>query len=708
MLKSLTLLPVYDSSENDLIQELIVPLLSHSKEYLRGVGFFTSGWLRIASDGIINLIENEGEAKFVMSPIMEKQDWDALQQGEKARNDEWLKHILGKNIQDLRNSLKKDTVNALTWMVADDILEFKFAIPREKWSVGDYHDKVGVFIDSKGDSVAIHGSFNDTVKGSLNGEAFSVFKSWDSGQQPYVQKHFERLDTLLKRGNSQFRVYSIPEAVKEAFIKLRSDSRPYSLPFKKQLAINTYLKEPHCPVNLYPFQKDAINSWIQANCRGIFEMATGTGKTVTSLAAAVNRLEKLKKICLIVLVPYLHLLDQWRKNCEEFGFLPILCSGAHRGWQQNVQSKIQDFNFGAISNICIIAVHDTAASEKFRKCVKNLDKDYTMLIGDEVHALGSPSMQYALLEQSKMRLGLSATPKRWFDEEGTEIIYSYFENVCFEITIDQAIGKYLTPYLYHPIPVYLTSDEIGEYTDLTHKISVFGYKSEKDAESEETLKRILIKRAKIIASAEEKIPKLLSILKENIGKAKKDGKEIQNTLIYCAPGLHKEVLIAVSGLGLRCHEFVHTVSIADREKILRQFAEGIIQVLVAIKCLDEGVDVPSTQTAFFLASTTNPREFVQRRGRVLRLAEGKNKAELYDFIVMPEHPSKNFDRETGKSLLRREMPRFAEFSSSALNEFEARSIVRDIADIYEMLNLLDEKPCEIYRELRKNNKPDLF
>lgn len=437
-------------------------------------------------------------------------------------------------------------------------------------------------------------------------------------------------------------------------------------------------------------------------------MATGTGKTVTSLSAAVNRLEILKKLCLIILVPYLHLLDQWRRNCEEFGFLPILCSGEHRGWQQNVQSKIQDLNFGAISNICIIAVHDTGASKKFGKCVKRLPKDYTMLIGDEVHALGSPTMQRAFLGQAAMRLGLSATPKRWFDEAGTEVIFSYFETVCFELTIDQAIGKYLTPYLYHPVPVYLSQNEMAEYEDLTRKISVFGQKSEKDTESEETLKKLLIKRAKIIASTEEKIPKLLSILKENIKKAKKEGKEIRNILIYCAPGLHKDVLVAVSKLRLRCHEFVHTVSISDRERILKQFAEGIIQVLVAIKCLDEGVDVPSTRTAFFLASTTNPREFVQRRGRVLRLAKEKNKAELYDFIVMPEIPSETFNRETGKSLLRREMPRFAEFSSSALNEFEARAIVRYIADIYEMLHLLDEKPWEIYHELRKNNKSDFI
>ena len=704
MLKSLSLLPVYDSSEYNLIQDLIVPLLTHSHEYLRGVGFFTSGWLRIASDGIVKLVENGGRARFVVSPILEKHDWEALQLGKDAKNDDWLMHILDKNIQDLATSLEKDTRNTLAWMVAEDILEFKFAIPRVKESGGDYHDKVGVFTDSEGNMVAIHGSFNDTVKGSLNGEAFSVFKSWELGQSPYVHKHLERLSKLFSGGNSQFRVYTIPEAAKESFIKLRYNNlRPYSLPLNKKLIIDDRF-EPHCPVKLYPFQRKAINSWFDANCCGILEMATGTGKTITSLAAAVSRVKMLGKLSLIILVPYLHLLEQWQRVCEEFGFLPILCSGEHHGWQLEVLSKIQDFNVGVLSNICIVAVHNTAASEKFKKATKRLPPEYTMIICDEVHALGAPTMQDAFIPQASMRLGLSATPRRWFDEKGTKAILSYFEKVCFELPIDEAIGKYLTPYAYYPILTNLTPKEISEYEDLTQKISTLSSKPENDIDSEETFKKLLIKRAKIVASAEQKMPKLVDILKSKIRNAVQSGKEIRDILVYCAPGLHKDVLKAVSGLGLRCHEFVHTVSMSDRGKVLNQFEKGIIQVLVAIKCLDEGVDVPSTRTAFFLASTTNPREFVQRRGRVLRLFEEKKKAEIYDFIVIPDPPSVSFNEKIGKSLLRREMPRFAEFSSSALNEFEARAIVRDLLDRYGMLHLMDEKPWDIYHEMMSSGK----
>ena len=220
-------------------------------------------------------------------------------------------------------------------------------------------------------------------------------------------------------------------------------------------------------------------------------------------------------------------------------------------------------------------------------------------------------------------------------------------------------------------------------------------------------KHLLLKRAGIIARAEQKIPRLLELINHKIAvESNKDN--VRDILIYCAPGSHREVLRSVARLGLRCHEFVHTVSLSDRERVLSHFSGGDIQVLVAIKCLDEGVDVPSTRTAFFLASTTNPREFVQRRGRVLRLFKGKTRSELFDFVVAPdvqslETPAK---REIAKSILRREMPRFAEFSANALNQFQARAMIRDLLDAYGMLHLLEERPWDLYREIRRDRDFD--
>lgn len=700
MLHELDLLPVYDSAEYDLVRDLQVPLLQHSADYLRGVGFFTSGWLRIASRGMADFIEHGGKARVVLSPILEKRDWEALQLGDEARFDEALKGVLSQRVHDLRSSLETDTLNALAWMVADGVLDMRFAIPRQADYPGNYHDKVGVFTDRSGSAVAIHGSLNDSIQGSLNGEAFSVFKSWEDGQRPYLQKHVLRLESLWSDQNPQFRVRMIPDAIKEEIVRLRSsDSRPYHIPEQPTAGDDHFGLQ--CPVTLHPFQESAIAEWNRADCRGVLEMATGTGKTVTSLAAAVSRHRELGKLALIVLVPYLHLLEQWERSCREFGFNPVLCSSKHGKWQIEVKSRIQDLNLGTTPHICILAVHMTAASPRFQEAIGRLRPDQTMLIGDEAHGLGAQHLRNALTQRAGMRLGLSATPRRWFDDEGTAAIFAYFGQTCFEYPLEQAIGRYLTPYRYYPQLVSLTDDEADYYEVLTAQITSLMTKAESDPEVHEQVKKLLLKRARIISSAEEKLPAMLDVLRSLMDEDRRNGRQTRDILIYCAPGRHRDVLQSVAELGLRCHEFVHDVSLPDREKLLEQFADGAIQVLVAIKCLDEGVDVPSTRIAFVLASSTNPREFVQRRGRILRMAKGKSEAIIYDYIVVPPSERLSLKRDADVSILKREMPRFAEFASSALNEFQARSAVRDILDHYEMLNLLDEKPWDVYHNLRQ-------
>lgn len=249
--------------------------------------------------------------------------------------------------------------------------------------------------------------------------------------------------------------------------------------------------------------------------------------------------------------------------------------------------------------------------------------------------------------------------------------------------------------------VNLNIEEMELYEGLTAKITqLIKMMQDNKIDAEEKLKRLLLERSRVVASAEEKLDNLLIILRDMIEQSRKSEKSLSHILIYCAPGSHKKVLRAVADLGLKCHEFVHTVSLNDRQKILEQFANGDIQVIVAIKCLDEGVDVPSTRTAFFLASTSNPREFVQRRGRILRLAEGKDKAVVYDFIVVPRPEYVPLKREMDAGLLKKEMPRFAEFASAAKNEFEARSKLWHLLNHYELLNLFDEKPWDMYKNTK--------
>lgn len=503
MLRDMNLLPVYDSAEHDLVQDLIVPLLEQSDTYLRGVGFFTSGWLRIAAKGLVSLAERGGHAQYVVSPILEKEDWDALQQGEAAKEDDVIRRVLERRTDELASALENDTRNALAWLVADGVLEFRFAVPRSRTAVGDYHDKVGVFLDQRNDIVAIHGSFNDTVGGTLNGEAFSVFRSWDAGQLPFAQRHRDRLTKLWQEGNAQFRIRSIPDAVSERFIRLRTSAeRPYRLP--STLARNT-ADGPHCPVPLRDFQSEAVRKWLENKCRGILEMATGTGKTVTALAAASERYSTLGRLALIVSVPYLHLLEQWARNCRQAGFLPILCSGEHRNWHIEAKSQASDFRLRTLTHMCLIAVHNTAATPLFAEVAGRIPPETLMLISDEAHALGAQKLQSALLPCANMRLGLTATPHRWYDEMGTEVLMQYFSGVAYEYPLERAIGRYLVPYEYHPIPVHLTEDEETEFRQLSDKIAALLGAAQTDPDIKETVELLLIKRARVMAGAREKL-----------------------------------------------------------------------------------------------------------------------------------------------------------------------------------------------------------
>ncbi len=699
MLKDLDLRPVYDSAECSIVNDLMVPCLCNCTKYLRGVGFFTSGWLSLAATGIEALAKTGGQARFVVSPVLEEADKEALALGEQAKNSPALHRVLKQNINELTANLHADTRNTLAWLVADGILEFSFAIPRSLGPTGSYHDKVGVCIDKDNNKVAFHGSFNDSIQGSLNGEAFSVFRSWEPGQQPYVKMHEDRLRSLLDNRNRQFYVCNIPDAIRDDLIMLRTTTdRPYRL-----LGDASFTElsppEPTCPYKLRSYQQEAIKAWGANDYRGIFEMATGTGKTITALEAARTVYSLHEHLALVILVPYLHLANQWVDEAKAFGFSPVVCNSAMQNWSSRMVQLIDDYSLGVHKHICLIAVHQTASGDKFRHLAQRIDGKDMLLLVDETHALGARHLRKALLPRAQMRLGLSATPRRWLDDEGTACLMDYYSDVVFSYPLEDAIGKFLTPYDYHPILVPLTSEETEEYTTLSRQIAILAAKQPETNEMSVQLKHLLIKRARILWKADGKYPALIALLQTLQDKGKIQGASLlKHLLLYCAPGEHDRVLQIVKPLIPSCHEFVHSVSLKEREKLLRAFQRGDLNALVAIKCLDEGVDIPATKTAILMASTSNPREFVQRRGRILRLHEGKRKATVYDFLVIPPEDC-DCPQETAKALLLREMPRFAEFASCANNQYEARRQVRDTVDRYGMLHLLDLRPWELHRML---------
>ncbi|MGA9351086.1 MAG: DEAD/DEAH box helicase family protein, partial [Anaerolineae bacterium] len=363
---------------------------------------------------------------------------------------------------------------------------------------------------------------------------------------------------------------------------------------------------PHVPphIALRDYQTQAIDSWFAAGCRGLFEMATGTGKTITALAAAVRLFNEQKRLVLVVSCPFKHLVEQWAGEAEQFGFRPIRVAESRAKWEPEVTRQLQVFRRGRSKLVTIITTNASLRREVLPEVLDEFWPE-AMLIADEAHNVGAPQMLAALPAQAPWRLGLSATPIRHYDEYGTEAILDYFGEVVFEFGLADAIGTYLTPYYYYPIPVEMTEDEFAEFCVLTQKMQ--RYIRDPDEPLPEVVKRLAIKRARVMNNSTSKLEWLRGNIEEYA--------ELRHTLFYVGDKLFNQVkeLLGVEKR-IRIHEFTQRQNNMERQQILERFSEGDLQALVAMKCLDEGVDVPPTRIAYFLASSGNPREFVQRRG----------------------------------------------------------------------------------------------
>jgi DNA phosphorothioation system restriction enzyme len=687
-LKDVGTLPYLDTSTNDLIADFFVPMLANSIKYDRGVGFFSSGWFRIAAKGMAEFAINGGKARWVTSPILSEQDWEALEIGEKAKHDLGLKKMLSRNISDLSSTLESETLSAISWMVADSIIEFKIALPGNKLQQGDFHDKFGIFMDTLGDKISFNGSYNDSIQGTRNYESIKVFCSWNPAYEPLVIADAERFERLWNNEDPNVFVVDLPEASKNQIIQLRKHERPYPKPnWVKEPAtqIQSSTLSPAIPktpelITLRDYQKEAIEGWKKADFNGLFEMATGTGKTITALAGSATLFQEKGKLAVIISAPYQHLVDQWKEEAEGFGYRPVLAYRSKKRWLDELNHKIIDFNTNARKFISVITTHTTFISPDFQESIARLEGEI-LIIADEAHHLGAERGRQNYPGHIPYRLALSATPDRWFDDEGTEALRKYFGETVFEFSLEEAIGVSLTPYYYYPHLVPLTDDELEQYEELTHKIAKLV--NREDLEGQEALKMLLIKRANLLNRAENKI-KVLSHLVDSQDY-------IEHTLFYCAPGQIDDVMRLVGwDKGILAHRFTAEEDTTKRQELLLDFSSGELQALVAMKCLDEGVDVPNTRVAFVLASSSNPREFVQRRGRILRKSPGKEFSVIHDLIAVPptswaiDKTSASFEAE--RSIIKRELGRFKEFSNPALNKHEALDVIWAMAQKY---NLMD-------------------
>lgn len=699
-LKSRSWVTILNTSDHDLISDLFQPALSLSVEYERGVGYFSSGWVRQAAKGLTEFASNNGRAKWIASPILSENDWQAMLDGVNKSVDPDLDKLLSSNIEKLEEELEQDTLSGLAWMIADGIIEIKLAIPKGDLS-GEFHSKFGIFTDAQGQKLSFSGSYNDSIQGLLNYEDIPLFTSWNAYQNDYVKNISERFSRLWNNRDPNVRTYSLPEASKAKILKLRTFERPYE---HQNMGVQEHNGNFSTnPRNLFVFpkgfelreyQKEAIRKWVNNGAKGILEMATGSGKTLTALYAAKLVSEKKKPLVVIIVCPYINLATQWMAELEGLKVSGIGCYESRIKWLSALESAYAKAFMDKQDVVAFVTTNSTFTSRAFQKSLK-LSKIPHIIIADEVHNLGANKLSECLRSEIEIRLGLSATPERHMDEEGTQALFDYFGEPVFEYPISRAIKEnHLTEYYYHPVLVDLTDDEAKEYCEITKKISRIS-RFDSDGNMSEALKNLLIRRARLLGIARNKIPKLKEVI-QNLGST-----PFQKALVYCGDGSTEDetsnesirnidsVTTMLSELNHKVAKFTCDESRARRDSIINQLKNDDIDAIVAIRCMDEGIDIPAATIGFILASSTNSRQIVQRRGRLLRKSEGKRFAHIYDFIVRPpvlvEYDNDQQAYNTERNLFKRELRRIIEFCEDALNGDQALDALRDLRIKYNLI-----------------------
>jgi superfamily II DNA or RNA helicase len=703
----------YRSLLDNVARDFYIPLLSKAVSYKRAVGFFSSSALTEISKGITGLVKNGGTIQLVASPYLSEEDVEAIKKGYEMR-ESIIKRAIIREMKDATNEFEEARLNLLANLISDGVLDIKIAFIEDEKKIGMYHEKMGIITDNEGNVVAFSGSNNESATAMFsNYETIDVFCSW-KGENDRIAAKENAFTSIWNNIEPNLRIVDFPE-LKDEIIERYKRAKPNLAIDREEFGISvdhaSAATPRHCGaavpgnVSLHQYQLDAIAEWKKKGFRGIFDMATGTGKTYTGLAAVAELCEALdNKLAVFIVAPFQHLVEQWVEDIEQFNMEPIIgySASSQKDWKKRLEDAIRDQKLKVCNRefFCFICTNATFASKFVQAQVEKL-RGNALIIVDEAHNFGAEGLSSLLSNRFSYRLALSATIDRHNDEEGTARLYDYFGDKCIEYSLERAIEeKKLTGYKYYPVIVTLSEYELQRYSELTYEMSkcVIKGKNGKFKLSERG-KILAMARSRLVAGAEGKIEKLKELIVPFLND--------RHILVYC--GATKvcdpdqdfttvddedmRQIDAVTHLlgnkfNMKVSQFTSREDVAEREVLKKEFAEGeTLQALIAIKCLDEGVNIPKIKVAFILASTTNPKEYIQRRGRVLRLAPGKKYAEIYDFITLPrpmdEVPSLTEEQlKKELTLVKNELCRGKEFASIAMNMVTAESVLDKIKKAY--------------------------
>lgn len=676
--------PLYILPTDPLAEEVLIPGFRAAGKVDCMVGFFSSEVLASLAPGLATYVTgSENSFRLVVSPLLRAEDQAAIEEGLKSA-EEIADRILEELIvtEDL---LQRHTLKCLTWLLREKRIEIKVALMKDAL----FHPKVWLF-ERSGDVVAAHGSGNATYAGiRRNIEQIVISRSWQDPNQRYIAEklHYE-FERLWERKDDNCIVIPMPEAVKERLLRTySSESTPSEDELRALYTRAAALTEQTAPLEAVPIpstgfeipgwlryedgpfehQGKAVNAWCEARYRGVLEMATGSGKTIASMIAAHRVYEEQKPLLIVVAAPYVPLIEQWCEEIVQFGIRPVnLTTAGSAAKRANELQRLRRHLRTGLSAVEVVVVsHDTLCTTKFRDAIEAFGCA-RLLIADEAHNLGRISFIKDTPDFFEHRLGLSATPIRQYDEEGTEALLEFFGPVAFRFTLEEAINRCLVEYDYYVHAVYLTDAEMDEWFDLTGKIKQNAWRSE-GGKPDEYLAKLLRDRRALLETASGKVVKLEALLdEEDIGS-------LLHTLVYTSdkgPAQLDQVNHLLRDKSILFHQLTadETASREQTKRIIKSFQDGEIQILTAKRVLDEGVNIPQIRTAFILASTTVERQWVQRRGRLLRTcsAIGKTHSVIHDLLALPPGMEEGLDPDA-RGLVRSELRRAQEFAELARN-----------------------------------------
>lgn len=660
---------------SQLLDTFYIPVLEESCKYYRIAGFFSSTALAVAAKGIEGLINNGGKMYLLISPELSDEDFKTIQEhGNLTENAEMFSAF---KLEQLPN----ENIQALAWLLDNGNLKIKIVVGKNS-KTSLFHQKIGLMFDADGNILSFSGSINETAQAWLNNiEEFKVFKSWEQGQIDYLNADLTKFLAYWKNQRQDIAiVYDLPQSIKEKIIRVRPKN-VWDLNIMRRYRKDK--KNEENKLSLFPHQLKAVNRWITNGYSLLMEMATGTGKTRTAIGCLVNKMKDKERLLTIVATPQNTLSRQWLEGFNNLGIVmdySAIIDGSNSKWKKELELLLLNLSDDKFHTAIIFTTHDTASSEKFINIIHCNKYDTKILfICDEVHAIGSQKQKKALLPEYEYRIGLSATPERMFDESGTSLIRNYFGGRSFEFTIADALATknpltgrpFLNAFLYYPIFVNLTDLEMKRYKRISQQIAILKGQDDYD---ENVLQRLYDRRAEITKNANNKFDAFESIL------AELQQHKVEDTILFVTDKQIERCFDIMSQRKIKrakitenesASKVVNSDGATERQQIISQFVHHQLQILVGIKCLDEGIDIPNARIAILMASSTNPREYIQRVGRVIRPAQNKSNSIIYDLIVTPD------DANGPQTILQKEAKRAMQIARNAINFADVQRIFEE-------------------------------